>query len=346
MTEQNLPFPNDYAELKRQVKQAKLLDPQPVYYAFKIIVLTALLVLGIFILVSVHNFAVQLLDAVYLGFVYGQMSGIAHDIAHRQVFRSTRTNRIASLVIGNLLLGLSYGWWITKHNLHHSHPNDVDMDPDVNFPVIAFTEEQALDKRGIWRWFVKHQAYFFLPLLTLEAYNMRFHSLRVLVQRKARQPLFEGLIILVYYACYLGLLFSIFSVWQAILFIVVHHACWGVYLGMIFAPNHKGMPYLDKTNKLDFLRSQVLTARNIYSHPLTDFFYNGLNFQIEHHLFPTMPRNNLRHAQAIVKEFCKEKGIPYYETNMIQSYREIVQHLAEISAVLREKLPQSDAIPS
>ncbi len=338
MTDPSLKIANDYAELKRQVKQARLLDPQPIYYSLKITLVLLMLALGIVLLVSVHNFPLLLLDAIYLGFVYGQLSGLAHDIAHRQVFRSGRANRTASLIIGNLLLGLSYGWWVTKHNLHHSHPNNVELDPDVNFPVIAFTEEQALDKRGIWRWFVKRQAYLFFPLLTLESYNMRFHSLRVLVQHKAQQPLLEGLIIAVYYAAYLGLILSLLPLGQAVLFIVLHHACWGIYLGLIFAPNHKGMPYVDETTELDFLRSQVLTSRNVFSHPVTDFFYNGLNFQIEHHLFPSMPRNNLRHAQTIVKAFCQQKDIPYYETSIVQSYREILQHLAAMSAVLQNPI--------
>jgi fatty acid desaturase len=86
-----------------------------------------------------------------------------------------------------------------------------------------------------------------------------------------------------------------------------------------------------------------MTSRNVYSHPLTDFFYNGLNFQIEHHLFPSMPRNKLRQAQVIIKQFCHEKGIPYYETSLVQSYREIFEHLAEMSAVLYESLTEPEA---
>jgi fatty acid desaturase len=79
----------------------------------------------------------------------------------------------------------------------------------------------------------------------------------------------------------------------------------------------------------------VLTARNIRGHPLTDLWYGSLNYQVEHHLFPTMPRLNMRRAQPIVKQFCEERGIAYYETSLVQSYRELLGFLNEIGAPLR-----------
>ena len=97
------------------------------------------------------------------------------------------------------------------------------------------------------------------------------------------------------------------------------------------------MPIIDEHSTLDFLHQQVLTARNINAHPLTDFWYGGLNYQIEHHLFPTVPRGNLRRLQAIVKSFCAEQAISYHETSMLGSFRELFQYLHEISAPLRAR---------
>jgi len=81
----------------------------------------------------------------------------------------------------------------------------------------------------------------------------------------------------------------------------------------------------------------VLTSRTIKGSLLVDFWYGGLNYQIEHHLFPTMPRNKLRKAQAIVKAFCKEHAIAYHETTMLQSYCEILHCLHQVSAPLRNE---------
>ena len=84
----------------------------------------------------------------------------------------------------------------------------------------------------------------------------------------------------------------------------VHQLLFGLHMGMVFAPNHKGMPILEKDNDLDYLTQQVLTARNIKPNPLVDFMYGGLNYQVEHHLFPNMSRNRLGEAQKIVRPFC------------------------------------------
>ena len=101
----------------------------------------------------------------------------------------------------------------------------------------------------------------------------------------------------------------------------------GLYLGCSFAPNHKGMPILARDDDTDFLRRQVLTSRNIRGGRFVDFALGGLNYQIEHHLFPSMPRVCLRHAQPIVRAYCLETGLPYVETGLIDSYRQALQHL-------------------
>ena len=116
---------------------------------------------------------------------------------------------------------------------------------------------------------------------------------------------------------------------------MIHRALFGLYLGSVAAPNHKGMLVSDKDTQLDFLHQQVLSSRNVRAHPVTNFWYGGLNYQIEHHLFPTIPRNKLGEAQQIVKAFCKERGMPYHEARFLQSYQEIFRHLYQVSAPLR-----------
>src|SRR5439155_6407125 len=118
-----------------------------------------------------------------------------------------------------------------------------------------------------------------------------------------------------------------------------------IYLTSIFAPNHKGMPMLDKESDMSFLYRQVVTARNVKAHPITDFWYGGLNYQIEHHLFPSMTRTSLRKAQRLIKAFCGEHAIPYYETSMLRSYQEILHYLHDIGSPLREARTQGKGYP-
>jgi fatty acid desaturase len=106
----------------------------------------------------------------------------------------------------------------------------------------------------------------------------------------------------------------------------------GVYLGASFAPNHKGMPILRRQDEHDFLRRQVLTSRNIRGNWLTDLALGGLNYQIEHHLFPSMPRPNLRRSQPLISEFCRQHGLPYAQASLVGSYAQALRYLHAIGA--------------
>jgi len=158
-----------------------------------------------------------------------------------------------------------------------------------------------------------------------------------LVRRRFKHRILEAGLIVAHFALFLTLVFYCLPGWAGVAFLAIHQGFMGLYLGSVFAPNHKGMPVVKSDCQLDYLHQQVLTARNVKGHPLIDFWYGGLNYQIEHHLFPNMPRNLLRKAQPLVKEFCRRHGIAYHETSMARSYKEILQHLHQVSASLRRR---------
>ncbi len=326
-----------FAELRQRVKSAGLLERQPRYYALKIAFTLSLVAISLGLFFLIDNFWVLLaVNAPFMAFAFGQMGFVSHDSGHRQIFAKVRGNEVVALTTG-FILGLSRSWWIEKHNKQHSNPNQLDMDPDIDIPVLAFSEEQALAKRGILRFIVRRQAQLFLPVLFLQGFGLRLSSVIHLRKNRVRYPVLEPLSMIVHLAVYLGILFYVLNPWQAVVFLLVHHALWGFYMALVFAPNHKGMLVLDRDTDLDYLRRQVLTARNVRGHPLTDFWYGGLNYQVEHHLFPSMPRNNLGKAQRLVKEFCAERGISYHEVGMLRSYVEIIEFLHRVSMPLRQK---------
>ena len=122
------------------------------------------------------------------------------------------------------------------------------------------------------------------------------------------------------------------------MFLLVQQGLFGVYLGCSFAPNHKGMAIFGKDEKVDYVRRQVLTSRNIRGGRFTDWLLGGLNYQIEHHLFPSMPRPSLRRAQTLVRTYCARHGISYYETGLFDSYAQVLRHLHAVGAPLRPEL--------
>jgi fatty acid desaturase len=321
---------SDYAGLSRRIRQTGLLDRRPAYYAVKILLNAILLAAGWTVVVLLGDSWYQLLAAAWLAVISGQIAFLAHDAGHRQIFRTRRPNDLLGLAHANLLLGVSYGWWVGKHNRHHSNPNHEDRDPDINIGAVAFTARQARARRGVAGVMARHQAYLFFPMLLGEAVHLHAASVRALLGGTVRHKRVEALLLLAHFAAYLTPLLLVLSPLRALAFVIVQQGLLGLYLGCAFAPNHKGMPVLSEQDELDFLRRQVLTSRNVRGGRLVDWMLGGLNYQIEHHLFPSLPRPSLRHAQPLVRAFCQQHGLPYCERTLLGSYTEALRHLRTV----------------
>jgi fatty acid desaturase len=322
---------SDFAELNRRINAAGLLRRRPGYYTVRLSLVALALIGGwaAFFLVGASWWTLAV--AVLLAVVHAQAALVAHDLAHRQVFRTNRPSSRAGLLAGNLAIGMSYGYWMDKHTKHHANPNHDDLDPDVGPGVLVWSREAAQGKGFLAR----HQAWFFFPLLTLLGISLKRDSVRALLDGTVKQRRLESVLLGVHFAGYAAALLLVLGPLQALAFFVVHQALFGVYLGMTFAPNHKGMPHPDGTE--DFLRKQVLTSRNVRGGRLIDAALGGLNYQIEHHLFPAMPSPNLRKAQPIVRDYCAEIGVSYEMTGLVESYRQALRHLHEVGAELRAR---------
>ena len=326
---------SEYAQLSRQIKEAGLLERRGGYYAWKISVTAALLAAGWGAFVMVGNSWWQLAVAAFLAVIFTQIGFLGHDAGHRQISGSRRASYVLGLVLGNLGIGLSYGWWVDKHNRHHAHPNQEGADPDIAVSALAFTAAQARASKGVARLAFRYQAYLFFPLLLGEAVSLHVASVSALARREARHRSWERALITAHGAGYLTAVFLVLSPVKAIVFILVQQGLFGLYLGCSFAPNHKGMPILDATGRSDFLRRQVLTSRNVRGGWLTDLALGGLNYQIEHHLFPSMPRPNLRHAQTLIAAFCQRQGLPYCQASLAGSYAQALRHLNAVGRLTR-----------
>jgi fatty acid desaturase len=325
-----------FADLMHRVRAAGLLERRLGYYLTKIAVTGGLFVAAWTVFVVLGDSWWQLAVAGFLAVVFTQIGFIGHDAGHRQIFRSKRANYLVGLVHGNLAIGLSYGWWVDKHNRHHANPNQEDKDPDIDIGALAFTAGQARAKRGrATRFIARHQRYLFFPLLLLEAVQLHVSSVQAVAGRGLRHRWLEALTLGLHAAGYLTAVLLVLSPVKAIVFLVVQQALFGLYLGCAFAPNHKGMPMLAAGDRTDFLHRQVLTSRNVRGNWLVDLSLGGLNYQIEHHLFPSMPRPNLRHAQPLVKAFCRRHDVSYCETTLLRSYAKALRHLHDVGRALR-----------
>ncbi|AGL15850.1 acyl-CoA desaturase [Actinoplanes sp. N902-109] len=323
-----------FADLAREVRSAGLLDLVPSRYYGRLALNAALLLAGLAAFVLVGDSWWQLAVAAWLGFCGAQSAFMWHDAGHKAMFRGAPATAIGR-IHANLINGVSYGWWVNHHNRHHSFPNNIDLDPDIGRRTAIFDMSQYAARTRWQRFVVRHQRTLFFVLLTLEAYKMHKTSVLAVLRGNTKRPWVEGGLLALHAVIYLTAVFVVLPPLLGVAFIVVQQVVLGVYFGLIFAPNHKGMEVRRGEESLDWLERQVLTSRNIRPSVLVDFLYGGLNYQVEHHLFPSMPRMNLGRVRPIVRAYCARNGIPYVEVGIVESYREVAGFLHEVSEPAR-----------
>jgi fatty acid desaturase len=323
-----------------QVRDAGLLSKKPSFYVVRLIVLTiaaaGFWTLSGYLASLTQQNKLWLIAAFVLvaglGVLSAQYGFIAHEASHRQVFRNNKANDWMGLLLANLFAGLSYGFWLRKHNKHHQRPNQIGEDPDIAIRVLSFTTESKESKRGIERWFSDRQGYLFPLLLLFTGFDLLVDSFAGLVRkdRKLSLRLLEfSLMMIRQLTPYVVFAILFGPIWGLALWFVMMMA-FGFFMGAAFAPNHKGMPLVPEDAKLDFFSRQVLTSRNIRGSWLKDNLMGGLNYQVEHHLFPSMARPNLRKAHEIVVEYCRKHEVTLVEMNLLASYVAIMKHLNKV----------------
>jgi fatty acid desaturase len=332
----NQPFTNTFTELAQAIRRKGLQSRRPGFYLMIFAVLVLALAGSATGMILLKDSWLQLLLAGALGVVFTQFAFLGHEASHRQIFQSGQANDRAGQVLA-ALVGLSHGWWMNKHSRHHANPNKIGKDPDIESDTVAFLDESAATRSGVRAWFTRRQGYLFFPLLLLEGLNLHVKAITSLSSRSpVKGRWIEVGMLTARFIIFFGLVFWLLPFGMAWAFIGVQLAVFGLYMGATFAPNHKGMPIVPADIKLDFLSKQVRTSRNITGGWWATILMGGLNYQIEHHLFPSMPRPHLRAARALVREHCRSNDIPYVETSLLSSYRTVISYLNRVGLAARD----------
>ncbi|MFD5226715.1 fatty acid desaturase family protein [Microbacterium sp. NPDC058342] len=330
------PMARAYKDVLNVIRDMGLLRRTPVFYSLvgaALLLAFAGCVAG-FLLLGDSWF--QLLIAGALGILFTQVAFLAHEAAHRQILSSGPANfRLARILAG--VVGMSYSWWDSKHTKHHGNPNMVGKDPDIEIDTISFLDEDAARSRGVIRWITQRQGWLFFPLLTLEGLNLHRLSFQHLFSRGTVKGRWTELgIITLRFALLLTPLFLLLPLGMAFAFFGVMVAVFGVYMGASFAPNHKGMPIIARDARLDFFSKQVRTSRNVSGGWWATWMFGGLNYQVEHHLFPSMSRMNLSRARDVVRDYCAANSVPYTETTVLRSYGIVIRYLNRVGLAARD----------
>ncbi len=254
--------------------------------------------------------------------------GIMHDANHGAISKNNKVNKFVSLII-NLAGGYALNWRIQHNVLHHSFTNidgyDEDIDPSglMRFsphqPVKSFYRFQI-----VYAWFLYGLMTFswatFKDFLQITRYNKKGLVKAQGVSFKTELFKLIGQKV-VYYAIFLGLPFLLLDLawWHILLGWFVMHFTTGLILGCIFQPAHvvptSEFPLANANNVVDgdWLKHQLLTTANFApKNRILSWYVGGLNYQIEHHLFPNISHIHHSEISKIVQATAKEFNLPYY----------------------------------
>lgn len=326
-----------YRRLSQEAHDAGLFRRRYGFYFTRIIGWVLFLVALVIAIILLGETWYQLIIAALIGMSLAQLGFLSHEAAHREIFGSRAWNEWTSRIIAGLLMGLSFSWWMSKHNTHHAHPNQEGEDPDIKSNLLAFTPQASDRRRGLGSALAKNQGLFFVPLLFLEGLNLHFASFKTLfVTPQVPHRFTEMLLIFIRHTAYLAVLFFVLPMGMAIAFFGVQVGFFGLLLGGAFALNHIGMPTVPSGIHIDFLRRQVRMSRNIEDGPVVRFLMGGLQFQIEHHLFPTAPRSSLPALQKLVREHCSRLDIPYTQRTLRGAAATVIIYLNQVGLKSRD----------
>lgn len=315
-----------YIELRRQVMEAGILERSYRYYAFLIGSDFIGFSIALYFLIAFTHPLIVIAATVALAFFSVHIGGLIHDAGHRAIFRSKFSNEVAGIIF-SAIITFPFSTWKYRHHAHHASTNVQDEDPDLDIPFV-FTDDEYKNKGGLVRWIRKYQMWLYYPLGSLVSITYRTKAFMYYLQN-IRKPriMFETIVMALGVFCWYVAPFAFFPLWKALLFFVLYNETAGFIMLNVFAPNHKGMPQLEKNTTISFLEQQIITSRNLYNNPFVDYVYLGLNNQIEHHLFPNCPRNKLKLIRPYIVKLCEKHNIEYLEMGPLESNMFILKEL-------------------
>mmetsp|Transcript_10169 Transcript_10169/g.20534 ORF Transcript_10169/g.20534 Transcript_10169/m.20534 type:complete len:467 (-) Transcript_10169:42-1442(-) len=345
-------YMKDVRAMRTELQKLRAFEASIPYYTYKLLSNLGILALSIILLKTAQGYGMAITSAILLGLFWQQCGWLAHDFLHHQVFVDRVYNNMAGILIGNIFQGFSTSWWKSKHNHHHAVPNVTSTvgggDPDIDTMPILLWSEKLMEREDIQKLpttLIKYQKVLYWPVLCMarvswliqSATYMRGPAHSFVGGDLMRAVEVAGLVLhYIWYLKYLSLAPSWGSL--AVVFIL-SQAMGGFLIGLVFTVGHNAMEVLteDEYRAYDFTRLQILTTRDVTPNWFNDWFTGGLGYQIEHHLWPTLPRHSLPKAAKILQAFCAKYDIAYSCKGLIEGNVEVSRLLARLEEETRHQ---------
>ncbi|KAL3426170.1 fatty acid desaturase [Phlyctema vagabunda] len=289
-------------------------------------------------------------SALFLGCLWHQLVFTVHDAGHMGITHNFTIDTVIGITIANFIGGLSVGWWKRNHNVHHIVTNSPEHDPDIqHMPFFAVSHrllgtlrstfyERVMTYDAFAKFFLAYQAYLYYPILTFGRFNLYVLSWEYLIRGLGPKKgpawwhrWFEIAGQLFFWSWFgYGVVYkSIPTAWERFTFVMISHMI-TMPLHVQITLSHFAMSTADLGPDESFPQKMLRTTMDVDCPQWLDFFHGGLQFQAIHHLFPRMPRHNLRRAQKLVQEFCTEVEIPYALYGFVDGNKEVIGRLGEV----------------
>ncbi|KAJ5572908.1 hypothetical protein N7450_009892 [Penicillium hetheringtonii] len=280
---------------------------------------------------------------------------MAHDAGHMGITHNFHFDTVIGIIIADFIGGLSLGWWKRSHNVHHIVTNEPEHDPDIqHIPFFGISHRFFNSMRSTYydremtfdvpsQFLLKVQNYTYYPIMMLARFNLTRLSWEYLLKGQApkKGPAWwhvylelVGQVVFWYWYGYL-VLYKTLPDWSSrVLFLLVSHVIPSP-LHVQITLSHFAMSTADLGVHESFPQKMLRTTMDVDCAPWLDFFHGGLQFQAIHHLYPRMPRHNLRQAQKYILEFCRETEIPYAIFTFYDGNKEVISRLGDVAKQLR-----------
>ncbi len=319
-----------YRDLRDRLETTDFFIRNPATYLRKVLTYGTLHILFYVSLFAFAHTPWRWLALLGLALTANQFYYISHDAGHYAISDDRNTNLRIGHIGHTFIAGGSFRFWQYKHALHHRFCNEESHDPDMNLFFVRLFESDTVQRPTWVRWLIRHQAYFLWVLAMFHNFDFQRLSWLYTLQN-AKLCRAERILVPLHFITYLAFPIAILGWPMALTNYMVSTMLSGLILAVLFATNHMGMPSLSGVNALSFIEQQTITSRNVLVPPVFDAYFGGLNYQIEHHLFPWVASDRYRAASPIVKAFCAKHSISYTEESFGLALRNVQRHLAEMS---------------
>lgn len=331
----------DFRAMRKQLEFEGYMDANLVFYARKVMELVLMAGFVCYMLWSgtaAQHVVIKWGCAAVLGMFFTQCGWTCHDFHHNQVFKDRRLNAVLGGLILNLGMGGSSHWWRTKHNQHHATPNRLDdnkmaVDPDIDtIPLIAWDKELLKQVEPSQRGLVRYQHVLIWPLMMIAYKNWQVQSMIHILSYPSmtfKMRVVEAAVFFVHYLWLVPSVFCNLTLLDGLAFWLFAHFMAGFMTAFVFVQSHNGMEVYGDDK--DFASAQIVSTRNILPGVVMDWFCGGLNYQIEHHLFPTMPRHSFYAVRGRIQALCEKHGMEYQSVSMTESTRRVYATLEALA---------------